>query len=281
VRGKIPRHAYDEQIRTTLEAAIVYQQTNVPLTFLLACAACGSSSTVAEGLHNRPARAEFTTTDGVQIVGDYYPPTGRGVVPAAVLLHMYKSDRSSWKPLVRPLHDAGFAVLAIDMRGHGESTQPESKNLAERVNSRDDALFNAMYKDVEAALAWVRKQPNVDPDRYVLCGASVGCSVALHHTALHDDALAVICLSPGTNYLGVESTEHIRAIRKTPVLLLATEGERRAVDQLAEIGKTAEGDILGPGRTHGTRMFGKIEDIESRIADAFAKIAYTPADEGE
>jgi len=40
-------------------------------------------------------------------------------------------------PLVPYLHAAGFAVLAIDLRGHGESEGPSELGLAKKVESRD------------------------------------------------------------------------------------------------------------------------------------------------
>ncbi|MFH0980996.1 MAG: alpha/beta fold hydrolase, partial [Planctomycetota bacterium] len=73
--------------------------------------------------------AHFTTEDGVEILGDFYPPAAAGRAPAVILLHIYRSDRTSWRPLIPKLHEAGFAVLALDMRGHGESVQPATMRL--------------------------------------------------------------------------------------------------------------------------------------------------------
>lgn len=210
-------------------------------------------------------RATFTTRDGVEIVGDFYPAGGEVKAPLIVLLHMYRHDRSTWKPLVGPLHDAGFAVLAIDLRGHGESTKPESMKLAERVIQRDAGLFNAMHLDVEAAVGWAAEQPGVDVERLGIVGASVGCSVALGACARDNRVDAVVCLSPGTGYLGINSTVHIKKTRDVPILLLATEDERDAVDKLAKLAKNANGEIVGEGRVHGTNMFGEIDGIEAKI----------------
>ena len=215
----------------------------------------------------QPQRAEFTTADGVHIVGDFYPAQGEGEAPLALLLHMYRSDRSAWKPLVGPLHDAGFAVLAIDMRGHGESTEPKDMHLEQRVKQRDPGIFNAMHLDAAAAVDWAHKQPGVDPDKLVVVGASVGCSVALDFTARNENVDGVVCLSPGTHYLGVDSTEDIKETRKVPILLLSEEKERAAVDELAGLAENAKGEVVGPGGNHGTNMFGKVDGIEQKIVD--------------
>jgi pimeloyl-ACP methyl ester carboxylesterase len=68
-----------------------------------------------------PARAQapvtFTTQDGWRIAADVYGNAGRGVV----LVHGGRFTKSSWEPQARELVKAGFRVLAIDMRGFGES----------------------------------------------------------------------------------------------------------------------------------------------------------------
>ena len=137
--------------------------------------------------------------------------------------------------------------------------------LAQRVGERDPKLSNAMYKDVEAAVKWVRTQPNVDADKLAIVGASVGCSVAIDYAA-HDKSVdAVVCMTPGEKYLGVDSTRDIKKTGTCPILLLATEAEREATDTLAGLAKNATGEIVGKGRVHGTRMFGRIDGIEKKI----------------
>jgi pimeloyl-ACP methyl ester carboxylesterase len=209
--------------------------------------------------------ATFETRDGVTIVGDFYPASGSEQAPLAVLLHMYHHDRSTWKPLVGPLHDAGFAVLAIDLRGHGESIKPADMQLSKRMEERDPKLFNAMHQDVAAAVAWAKDQTGVDVERLVVVGASVGCSVALAYCARDDRVDAVVCMSPGTNYLGVDSIADIKKTRDVPIMMFASEAERQAVDELEKIAENAHGNIVARGRIHGTRMFGQVKGIEQRI----------------
>lgn len=213
----------------------------------------------------------FDTDDGVTIVGTYYPPTGRAIAPPAILLHMYRNKRRSYEPLVMPLHEAGFAVLAIDLRGHGESIEPASMGLVAKVTSRDEGLFANMYKDVEAAVKWVNEQPNVDNKRLALVGASVGCSVAFDYASRHD-VTAMVCLSPDKSYLGLDSEAHLKKIDKTPMLLLATEPEAERCKEVAAINKNATAQIIG-GQTkaHGTRMFGRVKDAEKTITEFLSK----------
>jgi len=157
------------------------------------------------------------------------------------------------------------------LRGHGESLQPDSMRLNQRAIQRDPGLFNAMHLDVEAAMGWAKAQSRVDMEHVVLVGASVGCSVALDVCARDERIDAVVCMTPGTKYLGVDSTAHIKKTRNVPILLLATEDERESTDELSEMAENAKGEIVGEGKVHGTNMFGKIDGIEQKIVDFFKK----------
>ncbi len=226
------------------------------LSWSLLCAcACGQ----------QPEVVQFTTSDGVVIVGDYHAPE-KPKSPAVVLLHMYRSDRSAWAPLVPTLRSAGFAVLAIDLRGHGESVSPGSMELVRRALERDATLFNPMHFDVAAAHAFLSKRKNIDLSRLAIVGASVGCGVAIDYAARDRSVDVVVCMTPGTHYLGIDSLAHIRRYGERPILLLATADERSACDQLGTLSGSGTADIVGPGRVHGTQMFGVIDGIASRIA---------------
>lgn len=71
-----------------------------------------------------------TTADGVRLVGDFYPPEGKNAktpkdTKCVILLHDLQGKRQDWGRLPEKLQEAGYAVLAFDFRGHGESTTVE------------------------------------------------------------------------------------------------------------------------------------------------------------
>lgn len=224
----------------------------------------------------------FPTQDNLLITGAYTPPPWPGKAPMAILLHMYGSDRHAFDPLVPVLHGAGFAVLAIDLRGHGESVGPAALRLARRVAERDKKLFAEMDRDVEAAYAWLAAQPEADPARFVLVGASVGCSVALEYAARDRSVDAMVCLTPGTGYLGLDAIAAARKYGRRPVLLIASEQEQAACDELKGLLPGATVHVVGsagsdPTSLHGTRMFGRVVGIEAAIAAFLKTTAGEPA----
>jgi pimeloyl-ACP methyl ester carboxylesterase len=200
-----------------------------------------------------------------------------------ILLHMYASHHRAFDPLVPHLHTAGFAVLAIDLRGHGQSVGPAEIGLADRVAERDRKLFAAMDRDVEGAYTWLAKQPGVDPARFVLVGASVGCSVALKYAARDRSVDGIVCLTPGTGYLGIDSLADAHKYGKRQLLLMASEDERSACD---ELGRLVPGSVVQivPGASesdrmarHGTRMLGQVPEVEAKITAFLVKAAGPPS----
>ena len=81
-------------------------------------------------------RVSFKTDDGVEIVGSWHPTTVKDA-PTVICLPMFRNVRGSYKPLVGPLTLKGINVLAIDMRGHGESAPA----LKQNVERRDPKVF--------------------------------------------------------------------------------------------------------------------------------------------
>jgi dienelactone hydrolase len=244
-------------------------------------AACIVSSARAEDAP-KGEDVSFKTADGLAIAATYWPPAAGTAEPAPVVvaLPMYRHERGSWTPMVAPIADRGMGLLALDLRGHGGS----ANDLAKQVEARDPAVFNAMHEDVAAAVAWLAAEKKTPRGRIGLLGASVGCSVAIDAaTRTPDEFAAVVTLTPGADYLGVPTMEHVaRWPRGKPLLLVSSTGEAKAGASpiLVKLeGKGAELKIVapidpadpgGPMGLHGTNMFGKVADVEANVADWLA-----------
>lgn len=222
-----------------------------------------------------PQPVSFNAADGVRIAADYYAPPAaeRGDAPMVLLLHMYRSDRTAWAPLIAPLHDAGFAVLALDLRGHGESATTETRDL---VLARDPEIFRKMQDDVRGAYDWLVQQPRIDRARFALVGASVGGSIALQYAAKDRSVDAVVCLSPGLNYMGLDSAGDLRQITGRKILMLATADERDAPYTLRKESQGVEVEIFQDQKAHGTDMFGVVPELEQRVARFLTKSVGPP-----
>ncbi len=104
-------------------------------------------------------------------------------VPAVLVMHGWGANAALMWPVVPPLHAAGFAVLLVDARCHGQSA---------------DEPFTSMPRfaeDIAASLAWLQRQPEVAAGRLALLGHSVGAAAALLHASRRHDVRAVVSLS--------------------------------------------------------------------------------------
>jgi pimeloyl-ACP methyl ester carboxylesterase len=103
----------------------------------------------------------FPTQDGGVIHGDLYGAGPRAVV----LVHGGRFDKASWAEQAYALMKAGFRVLAIDLRGYGQSRGPG-----------DDDIFSApLHLDVLAAVRYLR---NEGARTVSVVGASLGGGAA-------------------------------------------------------------------------------------------------------
>ncbi len=101
--------------------------------------------------------------------------------PAAVLCHGISCSKELMTTLAHDLAREGFAVVAHDFAGHGESP---ARPLTEDANAADTL----------AVIEWVRARPDVDPDRVVLAGHSMGAVAAALAGRMDARLRAVVCL---------------------------------------------------------------------------------------
>jgi len=199
----------------------------------------------------------FETEDGFTLHGEL-TSAGSTESPVAILLHMYGSDHSSWQPLVPELVSKGITVLALDQRTHGQSTK--QRDVTRRVKDIPRDAFGSVVragpKDVAAARTYLQKR-GFDVSRIALVGASYGCSVALL-SADQPGVKALVLLSPGTAYFGVDVTSIART-SPLPILAVAAEDDAAAADAARTLTDrrraASELEIYETGG-HATHLFG-------------------------
>jgi uncharacterized protein len=130
----------------------------------------------------------FETPDGLRLAGWFVPappgdPADRvgRARPAVLVCNGNGGDRSMRAPLAAALSRMGLAVLLFDYRGYGGNPgHPTEEGLA---------------ADARAALGYLAGRPEVDPERVIYFGESLGAAVALR-LATERPPAALVLRSP-------------------------------------------------------------------------------------
>jgi pimeloyl-ACP methyl ester carboxylesterase len=242
------------------------------LAWLIASALGTAASAESEpGSVRFPVR--FETSDGFMLHGDLVSAADVNA-PVAILLHMYRSNRGAWAPLVPRLVEAGFTVLALDQRAHGESVQQGDRTLKVEQLTREQfsALVREGAEDVQAARRFL-KERGIAVDRIALVGASYGCTVSLLASGSVEGVRALSLLSPGTSYFGVNALAPARRFRGS-LLAIAAEDDPRAVESARRIAGAHPGEhelVIYPSGGHGTRLFSPRPEVMDRVVEFLDK----------
>jgi 2-succinyl-6-hydroxy-2,4-cyclohexadiene-1-carboxylate synthase len=126
-----------------------------------------------------------------------------------VLLHGFAGTRRAWDQVADRLHPERYRPLALDLRGHGDA--------------RDErpVTFDAIAADVAKAA----------PERFVLCGYSLGGRVALHVALAYPERVSRLVLVAST--AGIDDPA-LRAERRAADERLAADTERGTIEEFAE-----------------------------------------------
>lgn len=126
---------------------------------------------------------QIPTRNGKSLFAWFIPAVAQEKAPAVAVMHGWGGNAETMLPLASPLRQAGFAVLLFDARCHGRS---------------DDDSFASMPRfaeDLEQAVDWLLRQPEVDPQRIALVGHSVGAGAALLAASRRNDIAAIASLA--------------------------------------------------------------------------------------
>jgi dienelactone hydrolase len=212
----------------------------------------------------------LTSADGFALKGTLTLPAAkpRAKVPVVILAHEFHSDRAGWAPLTEKLLARGIGVLALDLRGHGESAMKDGTEVRVSPDFAASAKavgFDHIPADLAQAAAWLRKQPGVDGRRLGLAGSSVGAFAVLL-AAPEVKPVAVLSLSPaGSSAFGTDARDRLKGavLRSRPsVLVLASSGDKDVAEN-AQALKDLPGVAvdLKEGEAHGFAFFKDCTDL--------------------
>ncbi|MCB9418279.1 MAG: alpha/beta fold hydrolase [Ardenticatenaceae bacterium] len=215
---------------------------------------------VPETAVTQPTTENITieAADGLPLRATLSIPGGVPPFPGVLLLHMLGSDRQVWEQvgLTDALLADGYAVLALDMRGHGESG-----------GERKWEMFD---DDILRVWQYFSGLEEVDEERTAVVGASIGSNLALRVGANEPAIETVILLSPGLDYRRVTTDDAIELYGGRPIFIVASEEDEYSAESSRTLAEIAQGEAvlqMYDSAGHGTAMFAAQPDLTNLILD--------------
>jgi len=159
-------------------------------------------------------RAVSYYSEGDQIAAVLYTPGGApGPVPGIVLCHGFTAIKEVILPdYARAFAEAGFAALAFDYRGFGESGGLPGRLIARR-----------QVEDIRNSVTYLRSCPEVDAGRIGLWGTSYGAANVIV-AAAEDDR--VRCVTAQVGFADGQGGSRDRSAQELTSLRNVIEAER-------------------------------------------------------
>ncbi len=216
----------------------------------------GSSATITPSpIATQASITVYVPTTDLILFGSYYP-AAKSPAPALLLLHSINDTKARWGKLPSQLQAAGFAVLAIDLRGSGDTGGLPDWTVAPR--------------DVAAALSFLRASPGIDPARVSLIGAGIGANLAISVCATESTCKGVVAISPRAVDQTISARDAIKPLGKRPLLILVGADDDPSAPDSTLLANSAAGDHRVqryPGKQNGIALLDAHPDAAALIVE--------------
>jgi pimeloyl-ACP methyl ester carboxylesterase len=214
-----------------------------------------------------PGNVELRTFDLVELHGSFQSPQGiPAPIPAALLLHGYGEDRSVWNALEERLLVEGWAVMTLDLRGHGASNRRNSEAIAPIPEWRADP--NQFPLDLQPALEYLKSQARLDSARIAVVGTNLGANLALIAASRFPEVHTAVALDP----ILEEALAMTGTAREfTPKMAHLIVSDREAGQQIREfvVGASRVTTLTASGPTAAWLTPGTIDEIVRWLEDTY------------
>ncbi|MEB3206362.1 MAG: alpha/beta fold hydrolase [Vampirovibrionales bacterium] len=169
----------------------------------------------SDSLLPKPVPFVVASEDGFLIHSTVYYPGGKTKrLPIVMLLHDLNGTQKDWQPWIPALIDKGYAVITMDLRGHGLSAArgKNPKKKPKRFTSwrlMSSKEWQEAPSDVIEVLRYTaahpEQYPRLNSKKIAIIGGSVGANVAmLAGQRYQHRILGLGLLSARLNYKGLE-----------------------------------------------------------------------------
>lgn len=182
-------------------------------------------------------RAEVIASENFKLVGSFYPVKEQNP-PVVLLLHMLGRNRGDWNVFARHLQKEGIAVLSLDLRGHGESTN----YLKSYWRSFDLQEYQKYVPDLNSVFAYLDSK-GINNKQIGILGVGIGSNVAMNYAAMHKNIKTLVLVDPGFEYQGIKIEQAIRNYGERPIFVICNAQNKYALSTVKSIQQLIKGKI--------------------------------------
>ncbi len=194
---------------------------------------------------NKSVDIEYETADKFLISATLTYPKEKGkVYPVIVLLHSIGASSQSWGTIPQKFNEAGFAVLNVDLRGHGKSVY--NINLDKKYWQNMTLKAFAKYPaDISGLLNYVKGEyKNVSFSNYIIIGADIGANTAvLTAQKMGIKPFALVLISPQTTFKGLYIPVAIADLTTSDILFVYSQNDANTVKEVNSLKRFAQGQV--------------------------------------
>lgn len=198
------------------------------------------------------SEVKLKTSDGQQIAA---VEGGKGTT-GVLLVHDASRTKADWGLLRPRLEERGYRVLALDLRGHGDSIE---------LLDATEPDWPSMVHDLRAGVSRLRSR---GAREIVIIGAGLGANLGMQLASEDPKIKSLVLLSPILQNKGFRISTILDDLGDRPVLLAAGQQDSRAYNTIKFLDTKLEGPkraVYLPGRDTGTRLLLEHPELEDQI----------------
>lgn len=194
---------------------------------------------------------QYQSKDGFNMTGNVYlPKLAPGQkVPLVVLLHSIGSTKNAWNNLPELITEKGYACLALDLRGHGQSVH--NAGMKQRswmyFTDKDYAKYP---QDVVSAVDAINTEyaKKIDTKKMIFIGCNIGANTAIIAASKINKkgnfVRSIVMISPRLNTKKLFVPLELVSFGQRPILIFDNKNSPKGFNETLEIKKYAQGECV-------------------------------------
>jgi len=204
-----------------------------------------ASATEKKAVKNKSIDIEYETADNFLISATLTYPKEKGkVFPVVVLLHSIGASSADWGAIPQKFNEAGFAVLNVDLRGHGKSIY--NVNLDKKYwQNMSLKAFSKNPKDITGLLNYVKEEhKNISFSNYIIMGADLGANTGiLTAQKMKTKPFALVLISPQTTFKGLYVPVALADLTSSDVLFVYSKQDANTIKEINTLKRFAQKQV--------------------------------------